>query len=87
MNEETVHTSKSWLAAVMLEMFRSIHNQEPDNFDESRYSEAHRHAFFYDAHARFLAYLTENVSAFHTSRGLLEDQTSHRPILTGSSLY
>ncbi|MEP7063046.1 MAG: FkbM family methyltransferase [Betaproteobacteria bacterium] len=76
MNEEPVVTSKAWLASIMVDLFRSVHNQEQDNFDSFRYPEAHRNAFFYDAHARFLGYLNEHLDSFHASRALLEDQPS-----------
>ena len=77
MAEETVASSKTWLAWVFREMFRAMHNQEQDNFDDVRYPEAQRNAFFPDMHASYLSFLTENVDAFFAARSLLEDDASH----------
>ncbi len=76
MAEETFCSSKTWLASIFQEMFRSMHNHEQDNFDDFRYPEAHRSAFFCDVHSRYMSFLVENTDAFHAARGLLEDQAS-----------
>ena len=76
MVEETYSSSKTWLASIFQEMFRSMHNQEQDNFDDFRYPEAHRSAFFYDLHARYMSFLVDHADEFHAARGLLEDQAS-----------
>lgn len=76
MGEEILSTSKTWLASIFQEMFRSMHNQEPDNFDDFRYPEAHRSVFFYELHAWYMSFLVENADAFHAARGLLEDHVS-----------
>lgn len=74
--EETVPSSKTWLAWIYKEMFRAMHNQEQDNFDNARYPEAQRTAFFADMHAWYLGFLTENADAFYAARDLLEDDAS-----------
>src|SRR6266567_5871186 len=76
MAEEILSSSKTWLASIFQEMFRSMHNHEQDNFDDFRYPEAHRTAFFYEVHAQYLSFLVEHAEAFHAARGLLEDGTS-----------
>ena len=76
MTAETVSSSKTWLAWVFREMFRAMHNQEQDNFDDVRYPEAQRNAFFADMHAWYLGFLTENADAFYAARSLLEDDAS-----------
>jgi len=67
MVEETHGSSKTWLASIFQEMFRSMHNQEQDNFDDFRYPEAHRSAFFYDLHAQYMSFLVDNADEFHTA--------------------
>ena len=76
MVKETHSSSKTWLASIFQEMFRSMHNQEQDNFDDFRYPEAQRSAFFYDLHARYMSFLVDNADEFHAARGLLEDHAS-----------
>jgi hypothetical protein len=76
MVEETHSSSKTWLASIFQEMFRSMHNQEQDNFDDFRYPEEHRSAFFYDLHARYMSFLVDHADKFHAARGLLEDHAS-----------
>src|ERR1700680_815331 len=76
MIEEAYSSSKTWLASIFQEMFRSMHNQEQDNFDDFRYPEAHRSAFFYDLHARYMSFLVDNADEFHAARGLVEDHAS-----------
>lgn len=76
MNEGTYNTSKTWLASVFKAMFRSMHNQEQDNFDDYRYPADQRGAFFYENHAYYLALLVENADAFYAARTLLADQAS-----------
>jgi FkbM family methyltransferase len=76
MAEAIAGASRAWLAAIFQEMFRSMHNQEQDNFDDFRFPEQLRTAFFYDVHARYLSFVVENADAFHAARGLLEDLAS-----------
>ena len=76
MAEEISSSSKIWLASIFQEMFRSMHNHEQDNFDDFRYPEAHRTAFFYEVHAQYMSFLIEHAEAFHAARGLLEDRAS-----------
>lgn len=76
MVEEALSSSKVWLASIFRDMFRSMHNYEQDNFDDFRYPEANRSAFFSDIHASYLTLLVENAEAFHAARGLLEDLAS-----------
>ena len=76
MAELTLSTSKAWLAWIFQEMFRLMHSQEQDNFDDFRYPEEHRSSFFYDVHARYLSFLVENADAFHVARELFEDEES-----------
>jgi FkbM family methyltransferase len=76
MAEQTMGSSKLWLASIFQEMFRSMHNQEQDNFDAFRYPEAHRSTFFFDLHARYLSFLVDNADAFYAARGLFEDEAS-----------
>jgi FkbM family methyltransferase len=76
MGEETRVPTKAWLASIFREMFRLMHNQEKDNFDDHRYPTEHRNAFFYEDHAFYLAFLVENADAFHAARGLLADEAS-----------
>jgi FkbM family methyltransferase len=76
MAEGTLNSSTTWLASIFQEMFRSMHNHEKDNFDDFRYPEAHRSAFFYDLHAQYMSFLIEHADAFHAARGLLEDHAS-----------
>jgi len=76
MPNEAPSSPKEWLASIFKEMFRLMHNQEQDNFDDFRYPEAQRSAFFYDAHAWYLSFLVENADAFHGARNVLEDQAS-----------
>ena len=70
-------SAKSWLASIFTEMFRLMHNQERDNFDDVRYPPEHRNVFFYENHANYLRCLVENVDSFHTARALLADEASH----------
>jgi FkbM family methyltransferase len=53
-----------------------MHNQEQDNFDNHRYPEEHRNAFFFENHAHYLSFLVENGDSFHAARTLLEDEAS-----------
>src|SRR5271165_2890790 len=76
MADETSSSSKTWLASIFQEMFRLMHNQEQDNFDDFRFPEQLRNAFFYDAHARYLSFLVQNANAFHAARELFEDLAS-----------
>jgi FkbM family methyltransferase len=69
-------TAKTWLEGIFREMFRLMHNQEQDNFDDHRYPPEHRNVFFYENHAFYLGFLVENTDAFHASRTLLTDQAS-----------
>ena len=73
---QALDSSQAWLASIFREMFRSMHNQEPDNFDDHRYPPEHRNAFFFENHAFYLAFLVENASAFHAARDKLADQAS-----------
>ena len=75
MAEESFTAWKTWLTSIFNEMFRLMHNQERDNFDNFRYPEEHRSSFFYDVHARYLSFLVENADALW-ARHLLEDQVS-----------
>jgi FkbM family methyltransferase len=76
MADETGHSSKSWLGSIFREMFRLMHTQEQDNFDDHRYPPEHRNAFFFENHAFHLGFLVENAAAFHAARTLLADQAS-----------
>lgn len=76
MAEEPFTTSKAWQAWIFREMFRLIHSQEHDNFDNFRYPEEYRGSFFYDIHARYLSVLVENADEFHAARCLFEDEKS-----------
>jgi FkbM family methyltransferase len=76
MAEESLTTSKTWLAWIFQEMFRLLHTHEQDNFDELRFPEAHRNAFFADIHARYLSFLVDNANGFYAARSVLEDDTS-----------
>lgn len=76
MAEENFGSPKAWLASIFQEMFRSMHNQEQDNFDDFRYPEAHRSTFFFDLHARYMSFLVDNADAFHAARSSLEDPAS-----------
>src|SRR5215471_11693799 len=76
MVDETIDSPKNWLAFIFREMFRLMHNQESDNFDEVRSPPEHRNAFFFENHAFYLAHLVENVNAFHAARALLADESS-----------
>ena len=71
MAEERFATSKAWLASIFQEMFRLMHNQEHDNFDNFRYPEEHRSSFFYDVHARYLSFLVENADALSCREGTI----------------
>jgi FkbM family methyltransferase len=68
--------SAAWLASIFEEMFRLMHNQEQDNFDDQRYPAEHRNAFFYEKHAFYLTFVVENADAFYAARDLLVDQSS-----------
>ena len=76
MTAQASSASKSWLTWIFQEMFRLVHTHEQDNFDQFRFPEAHRNAFFSDVHARYLSFLVDNSDAFHAARSLLEDETS-----------
>jgi FkbM family methyltransferase len=76
MSDNMPKSSKTWLASIFEEMFRLMHNQEQDNFDDHRFSPEHRNAFFYENHAFYLAFLVENADAFYAARGLFADQAS-----------
>ena len=76
MAKETFDTARAWLASIFQEMFRAMHSYEQDNFDSYRYPEAHRNAFFYDIHARYLSFLVENADSLHAARQLLVDHVS-----------
>jgi FkbM family methyltransferase len=76
MTAQTAPSSKTWLEWVFREMFRAMHNQEQDNFDDVRYPEAQRNAFFADMHAWYLSFLAENAESFFAARNLLEDDAS-----------
>ena len=76
MSEETFSSSRLWLASIFLDMFRSMHEHERDNFDEFRYPAAHRSAFFYELRASYLSFVVEHADAFHSARGLLADHAS-----------
>ena len=69
-------SSKAWLGSIFREMFRLMHNQEQDNFDDHRYPEEYRNTFFFENHAHYLSFLVENGDAFHAARTLLADETS-----------
>ena len=76
MAKDGPETSKVWLGTIFREMFRLMHNQEPDNFDTQRYPEEHRNAFFFENHANYLSFLVENAAPFHSMRRLLADEAS-----------
>jgi len=76
MTAQESSTSRTWLAWIFQEMFRLLHVHEQDNFDDFRYPERHRNAFFPDSHAQYLGLLVDNADSFHAARSLLEDQMS-----------
>lgn len=76
MADESFANSKTWLGWIFQEMFRLMHTLERDNFDEFRFPEAHRNAFFSDLHAGYLSLLVENAHAFHSARSLFGDHAS-----------
>ena len=76
MVDEAFDSPKNWLPFIFKEMFRLMHNQERDNFDDLRYPLEHQSAFFYEDHAYYLSCLVENADRFHAARALLSEQPS-----------
>src|SRR5438093_8105611 len=65
-----------WLDELIVNMFRRLHNFEPDNFDAERYRTEQPNAFFADRHAAYFTFLLKNVEHFFRARQLLEDEAS-----------
>lgn len=76
MAENRFDSPKTWQAWIFQQMFRLLHVQEQDNFDNFRYPETHRNIFYFEMHAGYLGFLIENVASFHAARELLEDEAS-----------
>ncbi len=75
-NPDVAAEAQRWVDFIVGNVFRHMHTQEADNFDDVRFKVEQANAFFFEVHAAYFSFVLSNAELFYRARQLMVDDAS-----------